>query len=57
MQFRHGYCTYKQVGGYENSTGARAELLHDYVSSLLLHVTMLKKSKLKKSQTAKWNTH
>lgn len=45
MQSRREYCTYKQVGGYEDSTGPRTELFHDHVSSLLLHVTMLKKGK------------
>lgn len=50
MQFRHEYCTYKEVGGYEDSTGTGAELLHDHVSSLLLHVTMLKQGKLRKKK-------
>lgn len=59
MQFWHEYCTYKQVGSYEDSTGAGAELPHDHVSSVLLHVAMLKKKgkwKKNKNQTAKWTT-
>lgn len=44
MHFTPEYCTYQQVGGYEDSTGARAELLHHHVSRLLLHVAMLLKN-------------
>lgn len=36
------YCTYEQVGGNEDSTGAGTKLLHDQISSFLLHVSMLK---------------
>lgn len=50
MHFTPEYCTYQQVGGDEDSTGARAELLHHHVSRLLLHVAMLLKNNLKK-----WN--
>lgn len=48
MHFRPEYRTYEQVGGYEDSTGARAELLHHHVSCLLLHVTMLLKNNFTK---------
>lgn len=33
--------TYQQVSGYENATGAGAELPHNQVSLLLVHVTVL----------------
>lgn len=39
------YCTYEQVGGDEDSTGAGPELLHDQISVLLIHVAMLKGKK------------
>lgn len=39
------YCTYEQVGGDEDSTGAGPELLHDQISVLLIHVAMLKRKK------------
>jgi hypothetical protein len=35
--------TSKQVGGYQNTAGSRAELLHNVVTDLLVHVTVLKK--------------
>lgn len=35
------YCTYQQVSGDEDSTGARTELPHDQVSLFLVHVTVL----------------
>lgn len=46
------YCTYEQVGGDEDSTGAGPELLHDQISVLLIHFAMLKGKKL-----MGWNKH
>lgn len=40
------YCTYEQVGGDEDSTGAGPELLHDQISVLLIHFAMLKGQKI-----------
>lgn len=37
--------THQQICGYEHSAGARPELSHDYVSLLLIHVSMLEDTK------------
>lgn len=59
------YCTYEQVSGDEDATGAGPELLHDQISVLLLHVAMLKGKKVSYSykslttisKIVSWNKH